>query len=673
MITEESVKEVLETARIEDVVGDFVNLRRRGQNMIGLCPFHSEKTPSFNVNPARNIYKCFGCGEGGDPVKFLMEHEQLSFVESIRWLANKYGLKLREKEVSEEYREEQQAKESLYLTNQFAHDHWQQQLFESDRGRSVALKYLRDRGYSEATIRKFGLGYAQPEWDHFTKVALQAGYPAEQLEKLGLSRDGRDFFRDRVMFTIHNLSGKPMAFAGRILQKNARAPKYINSPETEIYHKSDVLYGIYQARQAIRKQDECYLVEGYTDVISLHQGGVENVVASSGTSLTSGQVRLLKRYTDRATLLYDGDKAGIKAALRGLDVLLEQDLNVRVVMLPEGEDPDSYMNAVGSDDFKSYLQEQARDFIMFQAELMLEEAAGDPMRKAGLIKDITRSISLIPDPLKRSLYIKECARLFGVDEQLLVAEVNRLVAGSMQKQQQKQQQQAPARPRSAPSAPPAAPDDVPWPGEIPPFGAEEDDEDGEGPGIATPAGTPKATGHEYQERDLARILITSGMQVYDKDSGISVAQYILDNIEDVISDFDHPLYRQIAEMALQHIDEHGRPAPPEFFLHHSEEKIQQLAIDFHATPYLFSENWEKRWDVVLHQKDPKENYNLDSDQALKRFRLLKIARMCQRNIDKIRELATGGSDEELLLHLQLQQRLQQLRDDLAAELGTVIL
>ncbi|MCI5080604.1 MAG: DNA primase, partial [Saprospiraceae bacterium] len=349
MITQKSVQEILETAKVEDVIQDFVNLKRRGVNMIGLCPFHNEKTPSFTVSPAKNIYKCFGCGKAGNPVQFLMDHENLSFPEALRWLAQKYGIEIEEKQVSQEVIEERQRLDSLYIVNKFARDFFAEQLFETDRGKSVGLSYFKQRGFREDIIRKFGLGYSPAQSDLLTVTAKQKGYNIDLMKEVGLtSKYGRDFFRDRVMFTIHNLSGKVIGFGGRILQKDVKAPKYINSPETEIYNKSKVLYGAFFAKTAIRKQDECILVEGYTDVISLHQDGIENVVASSGTSLTVDQIRLVKRYTQNIKILYDGDKAGIKAALRGLDLVLAQDMNVKVVLLPEGEDPDSYLQGVGS-------------------------------------------------------------------------------------------------------------------------------------------------------------------------------------------------------------------------------------------------------------------------------------------------------------------------------------
>ena len=428
MIKEESVREVIEMARVEDIVGDYVNLRRRGQNMIGLCPFHNEKTPSFNVNPARNIYKCFGCGEGGDPVKFLMTLEQLSFPEAIRKIAARYNFKLEEVQVSEEVKEERRERDSLLLVNDFARQFYQDQLYNTDEGKSIGLSYFKSRGFRKDVMDKFGLGYAPFKRDALFKAATAAGYKQEQLEKLGLIRNKRDFFFDRVMFTIHNLQGKPIAFAGRILKKDVKAPKYVNSPETEVYHKSDVLYGIYQARQAIRKLDNVYMVEGYTDVISLYQNGIQNVVATSGTSLTPGQARLVRRQTENVTLLYDGDKAGIKAALRGVDVLLIEGLNVRVVILPEGEDPDSYMQSVGTTAFEKFLVESRRDFLFFKSDLLLEEAGDDVAKRSEAIRSSIATLALVEDPLKRQGYVQQFSNNLGLDESLLINLINTAVA-----------------------------------------------------------------------------------------------------------------------------------------------------------------------------------------------------------------------------------------------------
>ncbi len=637
----------METAKIEEVVQDFVPLKRRGVNMIGLCPFHTEKTPSFTVSPSKNIFKCFGCGQGGTPVQFLMELEQMSFPEALRYLANKYGIEIEETQKSPEYDAAQQRQESLYLVNQYAHDFFQHQLLQTDRGKSVGLNYFRERGFREELIRKFGLGFAPDQRDAFTKKATGDGYDIETLRKLGLtSKYDRDFFRNRVMFTIHNLSGKPIAFAGRILQKDVKAPKYINSPETEIYHKSDVLYGAYFAKRAIRKADECILVEGYTDVLSLHQEGIENVVASSGTSLTEGQIRLIKRYTPNIKILYDGDPAGIKAALRGLDLVLEQDLNVKVVLLPEGEDPDSYLRAVGATAFKTYLDQEARDFILFKTRLLLDEVAHDPVKRAGIIKDIVGSIARVPDPLKRALYVRECAGIVGIDEQILVDETNKVVTQTFHKKQKKTRQ---------PSLPPEA--------------------DAAAPAPVVEAPREKATGQgdEFQEKDIVRILIAAGNFDYDAEEGVTIADYVLGNIEDVIDEFDHPLYQKITREAMEHRLA-GRPLVREFFLQHADPDIARLAVDALSTPYEYSENWEKKWEIFLQtQKPPDENFLSDSTQALKRFKLRKIRRMCSQNQEKIKELSAAGEADQVVTYLKVQQKLLDMRNRLAEELGTVVL
>ncbi len=651
MIKPATVREIIETARAEDIVGDFVNLRKRGTNLIGLCPFHNEKTPSFNVNPARNIYKCFGCGRGGDPVNFLMEHEQLSFPEALRWIAAKYGIEIEEVELSEEQRAEQQLADSLFIANQFALEYYQQQLFDTDRGKSIGLSYFKKRGFREETIRKFGLGYAPMGRDNFSKAAEAAGHKKDTLEKAGLVKNNRDFFRDRVMFTIRNLSGKVVGFGGRILQKDIKAPKYINTPETEVYNKSRILFGAYEAKQAIRRADECIITEGYTDVISLHQAGIENVVASSGTSLTVDQIRLIKRYTPNVKVLFDGDSAGIRAALRGIDLLLEQDLNVKIVLLPDGEDPDSYLQNVGLNAFQGYLEQQAEDFIFFKANLLLKDAGNDPVKRTALIKDIVGSIALIPDPLKRSLYVKECARLFGVDEQLLVGEVNKIIAQKIRKHQQK------AAAQDQPPFPSAPPPGVGEFMEIPPPPEPE---------------KPTIQGDEYQERDLVRLLLLFGDKSFDEDNAQTVAQFILSNIDDVIDNFDSPLYQRIAK-EIQVLIERGETPSIDHFMKHETEELRQLAINVAATPYEFSENWEKKWDVVLNQKAPDENFLKDSSHGLKRFRLRKLSRLCDENIEKLRELMEQNAQEDLVLYMKLQQRLQNLRNSLAKELGTVVL
>ncbi|MCB0598509.1 MAG: DNA primase, partial [Phaeodactylibacter sp.] len=567
MIKPKSVEEVIETAKVEEVIQDYVNLKRRGVNMIGLCPFHAEKTPSFTVSPSKGFYKCFGCGKGGDAVNFLMELEQMDFPEAIRHLARKYGIQLEETEVSQEVREEQQYQESLYLVNEYAKQYYQDQLFLTDVGKSVGLSYFKERGFREEVIKKFGLGFAPDKTDAFTVKATHDGYKLDLLKKLGLaSQYGRDFFRNRVMFAIHNLSGKVIGFGGRILVKDVKAPKYVNTPETDVYNKSKVLYGAFFAKRAIRKEDECIMVEGYTDVLSLHQAGIENVVASSGTSLTIEQIRLVKRYTENIKILYDGDPAGIKAALRGMGMVLEEGLNVKIVLLPQGEDPDSYLKAVGTEAFREYITQEAKDFIMFQAGLLQEEAAGDPVKKTKLIKDIVDSIARIPDPLKRSLYVRECARIMEVEEQLLVNEANKVVAHRFRKGQQEEE-----RARLKEGAP--QPDEV----------------------FTTPPPLPREkqapAGDEFQEKDIIRILIAGGGEVFDKEENITVAQYILSNIEDVLDTFDFPLYGQLAKKCHERLLA-NEPVNTDYFLNHPDEEIRQMAINMLSSPYEYSENWE---------------------------------------------------------------------------------
>ncbi|NJB85257.1 DNA primase [Lewinella marina] len=690
MITEESVREVIDTARVEDVVGDFVNLRRRGNNFTGLCPFHNEKTPSFNVNPARNIYKCFGCGVGGDPVKFLMELEQLSFPDAIRWIAQKYNIKLEETEVSEEVRAELQEKDSLIITNDFARQYYEDQLHQTDEGKSVGLSYFRSRGFRKETLQTFGLGYAPAASDGLLQAARAAGYKEEQLEKLGLVRNGRDFFRDRVMFTIHNLGGKPIAFAGRILRKDARAPKYINSPETEIYHKSDVLYGMYQARQAIRKLDNIYLVEGYTDVISLHQNGIRNVAATSGTSLTTGQANLVKRFTENVTLLYDGDKAGVKAALRGVDVLLMADLNVKVVVLPDGEDPDGYMQKVGATAFEKYLEETRKDFLFFKADILLEEAGSDVAARTTAIRDIGATLALVTDPLKRAGYLQQFSGKLGLDESLLVQLVNKAIADrrtesrkTQEREERRRQRERRSPDRATPTAPPTDDPDE-WGGMDEPAwlaGAEDEDLPPEGPvgmptapaAPTTPAEVPLEIGHGFQEKYFVQLLIRDGHKPYDEASNTSVAQFLTANVADVLGDFDVERYRKIVELVMHYLQSNGAPPPVDWYSRHTEEGVRKLAVEALNSPYTYSPNWKDKYGLRLSQKMPEENHRLTAEIFLRIFRMEKIERKGRENSRLVAQYEREGNYDKLRTHLKVQMKLDEMRLALAKELGTVVL
>ena len=655
MIPPKQVQEILDAVRIEEVVEEFVTLRKRGVNLIGLCPFHGEKTPSFNVSPARNIFKCFGCGKGGDAITFLKEHENLTYVEALRWLARKYNIDIQEVERTPEQIAELQFADSLYIVNDFALRHFQEQLFDTDEGKSVALAYFKQRGLREDTIRAFGLGYAPDQRDLLVRRAKATGHSLDLLKKVGLSsQDGtRDFFRGRVMFAIHNLSGKVAAFAGRTMSSDKTVPKYINSPETEIYVKNKILYGAFQAKKAIRQQDECILVEGYMDVISLHQAGIENVVASSGTSLTEGQLQLIKRNTNNLKILYDGDPAGVKAALRGLDLALEQDMNVKICLLPDGHDPDSYVQETGGEAFSKFVSANAKDFILFKTHLLLAETEGDPIKKAGLVKDIVSSIAKIPDPIKRSVYLKECSSLLDVSEQVLVSEANKLITGTLKKREEK----AARQPGAASDSPDASPD--------PNFPVVE-------PEFASPRDKPVSRGDEFQERDIVRLLVQYGNQILEKE-GVSVAEYILADIEESLGDFDNPLYGSVASQCHDMLVR-GATFDQNYFLQHDAQEIRDLAVDLLSAPWELSPNWEERWNYPLqNQPMPDLNFDADMKQALDRFKLRKIQKMCELNLGRVRSASDSGDMDAMIRYMKIQQKLTETRNEIARRGGTVVM
>ena len=430
MIPKETIDKIFDASRIEEVVGDFLPLKKRGVNMIGLCPFHNEKTPSFTVSPAKGIYKCFGCGEAGNSVNFVMKHESFTYPEALRYLAAKYGIEVQEKERTDEDKQKEAERESLMGVTAFAQGHFSSILRNDKEGQAIGLQYFNERGFNDYIIEKFQLGYAVDDWNNLMDAAKAKGYSEDALIKTGLvvkTDDGKvyDRFRGRVIFPIHNISGRPIGFGGRILDSSKSKAKYVNSPESEIYHKSDVLYGIHLARTAMIKAENCYLVEGYTDVISMHKAGVENVVASSGTSLTTGQIKLIKRYTNQITILYDGDAAGIKASFRGIDMIIAEGLTVRIVLFPEGEDPDSFARSRSVEEITDFITKKAKDFILFKSDMLKGEAGNDPAKKAVMIRDIVESISLVPENIDRLLYTKEASYIVDVDEQILIDEVNK--------------------------------------------------------------------------------------------------------------------------------------------------------------------------------------------------------------------------------------------------------
>ena len=451
MIDQATVDRIIDTAQIVDVVSDFVSLKRRGANYTGLCPFHNEKTPSFSVSATKNICKCFSCGKGGNAVHFIMEHEQISFVEALKYLARKYHIEIEERELTDEEKAAQTARESMFILNSFAQEQFSRNLFDSGEGQTIGLSYFHERGFRNDIIKKFQLGYSYEQRDHFCQTALKNGYKKDIVIKTGLGMEGQngfmqDRYRGRVMFPVHSLSGKIIAFGGRILKKNDKMAKYVNSPESEIYHKSNELYGIFFAKKSIIKQDRCFLVEGYTDVLAMHQAGIENVVASSGTSLTPGQIRMIFRFTQNVTIIYDGDAAGIKASLRGIDLILKEGLNVKIVLLPDGDDPDSFSRKQSAADFLSYIEKHQTDLIRFKTNLLLEESSNDPIKRASMITDIVRSIAIIPDHIVRSVYVKETSDLLGVSEEVLLAEINNY---KHQNIEQELSQKSNAQPRAA--------------------------------------------------------------------------------------------------------------------------------------------------------------------------------------------------------------------------------
>ncbi len=675
-IPQETVQLIQETADIVDVINDYVTLKKRGANMIACCPFHNEKTPSFNVNPSRGIFKCFGCGKAGDSVKFIMEIEGIGYPEALRHLAKKYGIELKETEQTPEEVQSQNERESLYIVLDYAKKFYQDKLLKSDEGQSIGLSYFQERGFHNQTISQFELGYALESWDAFTKDALQHQFQMDLLEKAGLSirrdLDGRpdarvfDRFRARVIFPIHNVSGKVIAFGARILKADKNQPKYLNSPETEVYHKSNVLYGIYQAKNAIRNEDVAYLVEGYTDVISLHQSGITNVVASSGTALTIEQIRLISRFTQNITVLYDGDAAGIKASLRGLDLILEEGLNVKLCTFPEGEDPDSYVRKIGGEAFKAYLQKNSVDFIRFKAEVLLQDAGNDPFRKAGVIKEMVESISKIPDAITRQIFFQQTARLMDLPEETLVAEANKRVReriksdNKTRERQERQQETSPQPIDLPPGVSGFSSDDEPDFAEL--MAAEQ---------VKQPlAAPPKRSSLSYQEEEFCRLLVLYGTTIIEtevRDEGnheVSLMEYMVGQTYDL--EFETPTYQQFMAI-FRAADQQQMYPDTNFFLSHSEELIQQTSIDFVSERHPLSENWAKMHEIYI----PHERDLLDKIAHGCILRLKKAFN--DQRMDEIKQKLTivtqANEQEELLIQFMKMKRIDQA---LAKELGIVV-
>ena len=638
MIPKSKIEEIVNAARVEEVVGDYVTLKKRGASMIGLCPFHNEKTPSFNVSPVRGIYKCFGCGKAGNAVNFVMEMEHLNYIQSLKHLAEKYNIEWPEQEItSEEIEAERQKaseRESLQIINNFTEKYFADILENDEEGKNIGLSYFEERGFRAETIKKFKLGYSKDSWNHFYDTALKAGFNPELIKKSGLIKENEqgkifDAYRGRVMFTIHSLSGKPIAFAGRFLKKDEKSPKYVNSPETELYHKSNELYGLYFAKQSISKTGYVYLVEGYTDVISLHQAGIENTVASSGTSLTENQIKLIRRFTENVCVLYDGDAAGIKASLRGIDMLLEGGLNVKVISFPDGEDPDSYCKKSGPVEFAEYLDKNKKDFILFKTALLLEDAGNDPVKKAQLIRDIVESIAKVPDAIKRSGFIKESAKILKADENLLINETNKILRN---KNLQTKNVIA----------------DVPKE-------SNYRDEIKEILDLQL---------HDHQEKDIIRLLIEYGDKPVEGFK--NAAHFILNELHVKEIDIDHPVIADIIHETADQLekDELNMMA----FVNHTNTIITTFIATILSEQQEISPHWEKRFDIIMDA--PGANYISDIESAITRLHLKQIEKMILSNQEEFNKAKT---DDEFDMLQKVHKHLIELRQELSHKSGTVII
>lgn len=638
MITPTTIEQIKNHIDIIDVVGDYVKLKKRGANYLGLCPFHNEKTPSFTVSPAKELYKCFGCGKSGNTITFLMEHDKMTYVEALRWLANRYHIEVEETESTPEQKQQQQASESLYIINSFAQKFFEEQLFDHSEGRTIALSYLKERGFREETMRKFQLGYNPSYRDELAKALIKNQFNKELLPKSGLvvvrnETELVDNYRNRIIFPIHNNSGKIIGFGARVIGKQDKAPKYINTPENEIYIKSRVLYGSFFARVAIDKANECLLVEGYTDVISLHQAGIENVVASGGTSLTIDQLRLVKKYTNNLTIIYDGDSAGIKAALRGLDMALEEGLNVKLVLIPDKEDPDSYVNKVGATAFQDFITNNKKDFILFQLEVMLTEAGKDVNRKSEVVNHVAETLSKInkaEDFTKLQDYIKQCSSLLKIDEGGLTNLVNQFKRDKIAKEEKK----------------------IPF------------DESGnlQPPALPDVDNAILLNQDELQERNLIHILLEHGLKSYDENK--TMAQYIFDELE--LFRFDnlqlenlYHLYRLSYEQGLE--------PDSKFFLYHPDDAIRNLVVSITVSRFELSQKWDDKLEGMnIVNRDTSLQDVLISVGI---FKLRKIKKMMAKTE---RDMENSPTDEYIQL-IEVHKSLKEIEREITKKLGTVIL
>ena len=637
MISRSTIDRVMETARVEEVVGDFVTLKKRGANYIGLCPFHNEKSPSFTVTAHKGIYKCFGCGASGNAVGFLMEHEHLAYPDAIKALAARYNIAVEEdaRELTEDRKAELSERDRQYNLHGFAQSYFHMQLTETEEGKAIGISYFRERGISEESIVKFGLGYSPEAYEAFSAFASTSDFKEAELEASGLSiRTQRgsliDRFRGRVIFPFYNLSGKVIGFGGRTLKNDKKEAKYLNSPETLLYKKSETLYGLFQAKKAIQKNENCYLVEGYTDVIGLHQVGIENVAASSGTSLTQEQARLIHRFSKKVTVIYDGDYAGIKASLRGINILLENDLQVAVVPLPEGEDPDSYSRKLGASDFKSYLDAQTTDFVRFKVDLLLKDAAGDPIKKSEAIHDLAETVSFISDPITRATYSSSTADMLGLAEQLFIQAVNQHQFARQKRGNAAYREQPESLPLSAPIAAPQAP----------------------------------VLNDEPQEADIIRILLQYGDSALSEEQG--VLEFVVEMLDEIA--WDGAVYEKMFRIFEKAWKEEQLFPDRNLLFNHDDKDMAQTALHLYAHEYQLSVNWEVRHEILTPTKEVKLQAEVTS--AVTRLNLKKVVGMLRACENKMKVADLTVEEQEVLLTEYM--GLKEIHRSLADALGTSI-
>ncbi|MDR3697100.1 DNA primase [Mucilaginibacter sp.] len=639
MIIKSTIDRIMEATDIVEVIGEFVQLKKRGANYVGLSPFANERTPSFTVSPAKGIFKDFSSGKGGSAVTFLMELEKFSYPEALKWLAKKYGIEVEETVETVENKEEENRRESLMIVTAYAAKFFHESLLDTEEGQNIGLSYFKERGFSNDIIKKFELGYSPDQWEAFTGQAIKNGYQQQFLEESGLSvkRDNGtlyDRYRGRVMFPIHSFTGRVIAFGGRTLKSDKNVPKYVNSPESEIYHKSNVLYGLYFAKKAIREVDNCFLVEGYADVLSVFQAGIENVVASSGTSLTVEQIRLIGRFTKNITILYDGDAAGIKASLRGLDMILEEGLNVKVVLFPDGHDPDSYVRLVGTAGFKKHIEDNKKDFILYKTDLLLKDAGNDPIKKAEVIREIVESVAKIPDSIKASVFIKECSYLLKIDERALLSELNKMRMAKAKKDSQQQISR------------PQVPVDESLL-EEPQERIEKDD--------------------FSQEKEIIRLLLLYGNRVIDWD-GIAntyIGPFIIAELSDIT--FENETCKSFVETYRREV-ENGVLPDEQYFIHLPQKEIVDLTVTLIATKYTLSDNWYEMHKILV----PDEQVNMRATilGAIFHLKKQKVGKILEGLRNELQKTAVE-EDQEILLNQYM--HMKKVEKTISDYLGSVIL